>query len=347
MHDALAAPDLDALTELLSQTMPRLLDTEIGGYNEADPRRGRYVTRMNEPRSFTDGQMQVWAEHSLENPLVTQVLENPNDLGIHRITDYVDQHAFRKSPLCAELYAPLRGEYQMAMPFPVMDGAAVAMTFNRDVDYTERERDILRLAQPCLIAAYKNAQRLTDLRTGQQDLLAWLESTRAPIAVVTLRGRILGAAPGVLELINRFASDTGHRSGRLPEGILRWWRRAIAVPEPGIAGVGPLSLRHNDQVLHLTAIRASSGRNGLLAVQVSTVMNDQTGRPLNLTGREIEVFRAVGRGMNNKAIAAALGLSVRTVEKHVENLLNKLGVKSRTAACAMAATLFHSQLPGS
>jgi DNA-binding CsgD family transcriptional regulator len=55
-----------------------------------------------------------------------------------------------------------------------------------------------------------------------------------------------------------------------------------------------------------------------------------------LTGRELEVLRHLAAGETNKAIAAALILSERTVDRHVSNILAKLGVSSRVAATAYA-----------
>jgi ATP/maltotriose-dependent transcriptional regulator MalT len=55
-----------------------------------------------------------------------------------------------------------------------------------------------------------------------------------------------------------------------------------------------------------------------------------------LTPRELEVLRLVAAGQTNKAIAAELVLSERTVERHVSNLFVKLGVSSRAAATAFA-----------
>jgi predicted ATPase/DNA-binding CsgD family transcriptional regulator len=49
-----------------------------------------------------------------------------------------------------------------------------------------------------------------------------------------------------------------------------------------------------------------------------------------LSARELEVARLVAKGMANKEIAAALHLSVRTVESHVRRTLSKLGLANRT-----------------
>ena len=55
-----------------------------------------------------------------------------------------------------------------------------------------------------------------------------------------------------------------------------------------------------------------------------------------LTPRELQVLRLVAAGETNKAIAADLFLSGRTVDRHVSNIFTKLGVSSRAAATASA-----------
>jgi ATP/maltotriose-dependent transcriptional regulator MalT len=55
-----------------------------------------------------------------------------------------------------------------------------------------------------------------------------------------------------------------------------------------------------------------------------------------LTTREREVLILMAEGGSNRKIAGELGLSPKTVNRHVENILGKLGVSSRTAAVAKA-----------
>ena len=55
-----------------------------------------------------------------------------------------------------------------------------------------------------------------------------------------------------------------------------------------------------------------------------------------LTGREVEVLHWVACGKTNRDIGDILGLSPRTVNKHLEHVYVKLGVETRTAAASVA-----------
>jgi DNA-binding NarL/FixJ family response regulator len=55
-----------------------------------------------------------------------------------------------------------------------------------------------------------------------------------------------------------------------------------------------------------------------------------------LSPRELEVLGLVATGRTNRAIAAELVVSEKTVARHVANIFTKLGVSSRSAATAYA-----------
>jgi DNA-binding NarL/FixJ family response regulator len=58
-----------------------------------------------------------------------------------------------------------------------------------------------------------------------------------------------------------------------------------------------------------------------------------------LSGRELDVLRLVARGFTNKAIAAQLGISDRTVQGHLANVFGKLNAQSRTDAVMIGLRL--------
>ena len=68
---------------------------------------------------------------------------------------------------------------------------------------------------------------------------------------------------------------------------------------------------------------------------------DRPARPpaTDLTPREQEVLRLIARGAANKQIAAELGITVATVERHVTNLYRKLGANGRADATLAAVAL--------
>jgi ATP/maltotriose-dependent transcriptional regulator MalT len=72
------------------------------------------------------------------------------------------------------------------------------------------------------------------------------------------------------------------------------------------------------------------------AVVTSLIRGPATRDKHGLTQRELEVLRLVAAGKSNRQIATALVLSEHTVARHLQNILGKLRVSSRTAATAFA-----------
>lgn len=60
-------------------------------------------------------------------------------------------------------------------------------------------------------------------------------------------------------------------------------------------------------------------------------MSESTDHP-SLTAREHEVLKLVAHGLTNRQISEKLSISEGTVERHVHDILSKLGVANRTEA---------------
>jgi DNA-binding NarL/FixJ family response regulator len=58
--------------------------------------------------------------------------------------------------------------------------------------------------------------------------------------------------------------------------------------------------------------------------------------PAGLTDREVQILQAIARGQRSKQVAFELGISVRTVNHHVDHIYEKAGVRSRAGIALFA-----------
>jgi DNA-binding CsgD family transcriptional regulator/tetratricopeptide (TPR) repeat protein len=77
--------------------------------------------------------------------------------------------------------------------------------------------------------------------------------------------------------------------------------------------------------------------------QLLTLQTGASSLPCGLTAREAEVLCLVASGSTNKQMASDLGLSEKTIARHLSNIFTKIGVSSRSAATAFA---FEHQIVG-
>jgi HD-GYP domain-containing protein (c-di-GMP phosphodiesterase class II) len=100
---------------------------------------------------------------------------------------------------------------------------------------------------------------------------------------------------------------------------------------------GALSARRAAEVL---AGEASAGR--LDAESVAAVLEaaghraPRVDRPAGLTEREAQVVALLARGLQTKQVGRALGISVKTADRHVQNAYAKIGISTRAAAALFA-----------
>ncbi|WP_454652395.1 response regulator [Bradyrhizobium liaoningense] len=151
---------------------------------------------------------------------------------------------------------------------------------------------------------------------------------------VNRQGNVLWATPQAQKLL----SD--HHGAQaddfvLPPALLQWLEQAKA---KGGAKSQAASLPDNPQ-LRFYYMGETAPNEFLLRLskESGTALPPEFTSELGLTTREGEVLAWLSKGKTNRDIAQILGLSPRTVDKHLEQIYAKLGVENRTAAAAIAA----------
>jgi DNA-binding CsgD family transcriptional regulator/tetratricopeptide (TPR) repeat protein len=220
----------------------------------------------------------------------------------------------------------------------------------------------LRLAQGDVAAAEAAIRRVVD---EAQDRVTRSKVLAAYVEIVLAANDPLAARAGAEELSQIAAvvdapllhAATAHAAGAvlLAEGDPRaaccalrqaWaaWRELEAPYEAGRArvliGLAHRTLGDEDSAqMELDAARWIFEQLGAVPdlARVDSLTRRVPSRDTKgLTPREQQVLRLVAAGTTNKAIAAELVLSERTVDRHVSNIFTKLGVSSRAAATAYA-----------
>jgi DNA-binding NarL/FixJ family response regulator len=110
-----------------------------------------------------------------------------------------------------------------------------------------------------------------------------------------------------------------------------------AALEAGASGYLLKSVEAAD--LRDSVVRTARGESALSPSVARTLVTRLTHPPAEasrLSEREREILSLVAGGASNKAVAKELFLSARTVEAHLRNIFDKLGVSSRTEAVTQA-----------
>ncbi|WP_407120568.1 response regulator [Bradyrhizobium sp. STM 3561] len=167
-----------------------------------------------------------------------------------------------------------------------------------------------------------------------QSARAALDVSGRFLFAVNRQGTVLWATPQAQKLL----SD--HQGAQaedfiLPPSLLQWLEQAKAKGSSKSQGA---SLPDNPK-LRLFYMGETAPNEFLLRLsrESGTALPPEFTSELGLTTREGEVLAWLSKGKTNRDIAQILGLSPRTVDKHLEQIYSKLGVENRTAAAAIAA----------
>jgi DNA-binding response OmpR family regulator/DNA-binding CsgD family transcriptional regulator len=154
-------------------------------------------------------------------------------------------------------------------------------------------------------------------------------------------GKIMWATPQAQKLLSDALSPDSDDAVVLPDPIPQWLDQARKGKAGSKAAI-MTALPGNEQLRLQYMGRLGSNEFLLrLAKDSGTETPAEFSSELGLTTREGEVLSWLSKGKTNRDIAQILGLSPRTVDKHLEQIYSKLGVENRTAAAAIAVNAKH------
>jgi DNA-binding CsgD family transcriptional regulator len=156
------------------------------------------------------------------------------------------------------------------------------------------------------------------------------------LLAVNNQGQLLWETPQARKLLSDILGDSAEENLVLPELTSKWLdqvRKGKSATKA--ATIAPFS---NNEQLRLQYMGALGPNEYLLRLVKDTSVDtpSEFSNDLGLTMREGEVLSWLSKGKTNRDIAQILGLSPRTIDKHLEQIYAKLGVENRTAAATVA-----------
>jgi len=169
-----------------------------------------------------------------------------------------------------------------------------------------------------------------------QSARAALDVSGRYLLAVNAAGKIMWATPQAQKLLADTLSVNADDDFVLPDPMPQWLDQAQR-GKTGSKTAAMAAFPGNEQ-LRLQFMGKLGSNEFLLRLAKDSGADApaEFSSELGLTTREGEVLQWLSKGKTNRDIAQILGLSPRTVDKHLEQIYSKLGVENRTAAAAIA-----------
>ncbi|ACP23630.1 probable two-component response regulator protein (plasmid) [Sinorhizobium fredii NGR234] len=178
---------------------------------------------------------------------------------------------------------------------------------------------------------------LSNARSAQSARVA-LDAAGRHLLAVRGDGTVRWSTPQATRLVN---AATGSDDGLavVAARIAAWMRE-----RQGGDKQGSLTLHQAGQTgLQISYLGAIGANEYLFRLTAENGMSDDEmlRQHFHLTQRESEVLLWIAKGKSNRDIGEILGLSARTVTKHLEQIYVKLGVENRASAAVKATQVLH------
>jgi DNA-binding CsgD family transcriptional regulator len=328
--DLTALEDPDQFRAGILPGLRELVPCEIATYNEIEFDAQRMIAFDDPPGSMIPGAQDIFVRLGHQNPLVP-LYQKTRDGRPYKWSDMITRRQLHATDLYREAYRPMGVEYQMAFCLPAPPETIIGLALNRGRrDFTEHDRHLLNLVRGPMIQAYRTVQRYAAVVERLAAVERGLAGTGAGIVVLARQNGALSPS-FVSEEAARALEIAPGEASPLPSTVERW----LTEQETNASERAPLLHSRADGstvAVQLMPSRHPGEPDTLLIEPAGELVSITTLRAAGLTQREADVMRLVALGRTNAEAASALAVSPRTVEKHLQNIYEKLGARSRTQA---------------
>lgn len=338
--NAHAFENLDDFREGIPVLLREFVPADVASYNEMDEDPDGSWWTTDPVLQVSPELASVFKELAGENPVLSS-MRRTRDGRPRRISDFLTRAEYHRLPVYREFYGKIGAEYQCALSLPSRPPVVIGLALTRArTDFTDAEVGGLATARPHLIQAYRNTELAAAREATIVALEAGLEQVGTAVIVVDRYGRVDLATPAGQRLFDTRLGAVGGRLG--PELVAALAaRRAAGTPvtEPLVVGTG------EDQV-SLRVLRGPEDGSEMLVIEPEVSgLTVPALEGLGLTPRQAEALRWVALGRSGPDVARMMGLSPRTVEKHLHGAYARLGVGGASEAAATAWAAVGVRLP--
>ncbi|HET9015095.1 MAG TPA: helix-turn-helix transcriptional regulator [Thermomicrobiaceae bacterium] len=302
-------------------------------YTDIDVQHARVSIVVDPPETAFVGADEVMVRYAHEHPLIARFAAQPSHPAL-AISDFLSPHEFHRLGLYGDLYRRIDTEDQLAVGLAGRPGASIGIVANRGPEgFSARDRLMFNVVGPHVAQAYRTARLMTGL-LGTLEVDGWLA------ILVDVHGRVGRASERARALLLDYFGPTSSPAA-LPETVRTWvsaQRGRLLVDDDVPAPPEALVEQRVGRRLTIRFLFAplSDGDGVLLLREQRDAPSTDDLIRLGLAPREAEVLVLVTRGKTNQEIGGCLGISARTVQKHLEHIYDKLGVTGRTEAAVRA-----------
>lgn len=281
--------------------------------------------------ALSSSDMKIFAEYLHEHPLFSAI-NVERRVETLKITDLVSRQEFYRTTLYNELYRRMKIANQLITPLLISDDFFVACAINTSrPEFSERDREVLTLLAPHLANAIRNA-------FAYQRLSGALDTQACGIIALGANGKPVFISEFAQTLFEKYFAGEKRESNALPEILWNWLKQQDSANAENKFNnpAKPLRIENQYGVLSIRLIYNAATCETTLMLEEKIFHSPEMFAHLPLSPRETEILFWITQGKTDAVIALLCGISVRTVEKHAQNIYAKLGVETRTAAMLKA-----------